>query len=135
MMLTARDAIMKVCPFMSGPVQRVEDTLLNAGDAYEGESDAGEHMFFAGCRASECMAWRFGKLPMTLATIPHVMTTEERLEIIKKDLPEPPRPENVPEDYIFMVSPGQACWVETMEGAIVRRKGYCGLVGLPEGTE
>lgn len=129
MMLTEQEATMKICPFMSAPVQRLENTL-----PFEGESDEGEFMFHAGCRASQCMAWRLGKLPKHLR-ITHEMSAEERCEIMDKDLPDPPRPEGVPESYVFMLSRKEAFWGEDDESREARRKGYCGLVGPQEGVE
>ena len=120
-MLTEQEARNKICPFLGTE----KDSLP---DPYTEEYGVSPLL----CRGSRCMAWRFTKLPVSLLTIPHAMTADERLKMIQQDLPDPPRPSDVPEGYVFTVSPGKAAWVESEESAKTRRKGYCGLVGLPE---
>ncbi|MDL2306605.1 hypothetical protein LJC48_01060 [Desulfovibrio sp. OttesenSCG-928-C06] len=118
MMLTVEEANRKVCPFMSGPVSR----SFNDGT----EDDA--FTLRADCLGSRCMAWRVGKRPNP-RTILHDMSAKERHEIIENDLDDPPRPEGVPEAYIFGISPQRAFWIEDDASCEARRKGYCGLVG------
>lgn len=124
MMLTEQDAKTKICPFMSAPVQHT----------YHDGSPNEEYVLQEDCAGSRCMAWRLGKLPKYIR-IPHEMSAEERCEIMDKDLPDPQRPEGVPESYVFMISRKEAFWGEDDASREARRKGYCGLVGLPEGVE
>lgn len=110
-MLVIQDqAVTKVCPFIS------QHETSNVSPL---------------CRASLCMAWRFGKRPLA-RTIDHPMSDQERAKIMDQDLPDPPRPEGVPESYVFTLSRHKSCWVEDENSVNARRKGYCSLMTLPK---
>ena len=123
MMLTEQEAITKICP------------ILDVDRHFRPYDSVNEYRAAPlQCRASKCMAWRLGRLPNKKA-IEHAISAEECREIIEKDLDDPQRPEGIPQSYIFTVNPRRAYWVEDDESCEARRKGYCGLVGLPKGAE
>ena len=123
MMLTEKEARLKYCPVLGTEEDSLPDPVT---DKY------GVAPLL--CRGADCMAWRRGRRPEPL-TIPHNMSADERHRLIEKALPDPPRPEGVPESYVFIARRDEAFWGETRDGQEARRKGYCGLIGLPEGAE
>jgi hypothetical protein len=122
MFKTPKEAQRMICPFMSGPVR-----IIYRDD---GEIDE-DFVMHAGCRSSECMAWREGKLPKP-KTITHQMAAGQMKEIVEKDLPDPERPEGVPESYNFMIWHDAAFWQEGDASLNKRRPGYCALIGQPK---
>lgn len=75
------------------------------------------------CSADECMAWRWAEDWHARAI---------RCEI-KRAESEPERPANVPASYLFIAADPEmdAAWFESTAEAMERRRGYCGLAGIP----
>lgn len=76
------------------------------------------------CIGSACMAWRWAGAVPSIKSVEHSVKTETA---------EPPRPHEVPPDWVWYGYDAadeiyEAFWGEPMEHAAARRKGACGLV-------
>lgn len=122
MLMNEAEAKTKWCPMMQfviGPQDRKWQGAAYTNRCQELNTDK------VNCIASGCPMWRW-------AEDWHVRIHNCDRKDMRAEK-EPERPSYVPKAYIF-ISADEECeahWVEPADDAMARRRGYCGLAGVP----